>query len=39
MFVTMELLYGKKRERKREQRALVLLYNVKYEDRGYKDVY
>jgi hypothetical protein len=40
MFVTVELLYGTwgKRERKRD-RASVVSHSIRYEGRGYKDMY
>jgi hypothetical protein len=41
MFVIVELLYGtwRKRERKENDRASVILHNMGCEDRGYKDAY
>jgi hypothetical protein len=40
MFATVELFYGTqgKRERKENDRASVILYTIRCEDRGYKDV-
>jgi hypothetical protein len=41
MFVTVELLYGTqgKREKKRDDRASVILHTIRCEGRGYEGVY
>jgi hypothetical protein len=41
MFVTVELLYGTrgKRKGKENDRASIMLHDIRSEGRGYKDVY